>query len=79
MLARIDEFSRVEHDDKVANRPGFKRDREGNVNEDRRDDGNAKKNRGEGSSEPRKGEAFRRVNTIFTKPIHKIIWGIKEE
>lgn len=77
LLPRIDEFSRVEDDDKAANRSGFKREKNGSEN--RREDGNTKNNCDEGSSEPRKGETFQKVNTVFTKPIHKIMWEIKEE
>ena len=77
LLARIDEFSRVEDDDRAINRSSFKRDR-GN---DRKDEGNDKKNRREDIYEGKKssGEAFKGVNTIFVKPIHKIMFEIQDK
>ncbi|KAM7502432.1 hypothetical protein LguiB_001336 [Lonicera macranthoides] len=83
LLARVDEFSRVEDDDKaMSKQQGFKRDR--NVNDDRKDDNHDKKNRREtdrkdNADEDRKSNAFKGVNTVFNKPISKILQEIKDE
>lgn len=75
LLTRVDGFSRVEDDDRATNRKNPKRKR-GN---DRRKDGNGKKNKRDNREGKKKvrSEPFIAVNTIFTKPIHKIIFEIQ--
>ena len=65
----------MEDDDRAANRSNFKRDR-GN---DRKDEGNGKKNKRDDIDEGKQnnGEAFKWVNTVFMKPIHKIMFEIQ--
>lgn len=71
----MDEFLRVEDDDRAANRLNLKRDR-GN---DMREENLGKKNKRGNREENKKlgSEAFKGVNIIFNKPIHKIIFEIK--
>lgn len=76
MLARIDEFARVEDNDVAANRDDYKRDRR----QDRRHAGSSEKNKKEnrsGSDSNSGLEAYNRVNTIYNRPIHKIIFDIQ--
>lgn len=74
LLARINEFSRVEDDDQTANRSNFKRDR-GNG---KREGGNGKKNIKDDRENDKKSgsDSFKRVKTIFIKPIHNIMFDI---
>ena len=71
--ARIDEFSRVEDDDRATNRSNFKRDR-GN---DRKDEGNGKKNWRDDKDEGKKssGEAFKGLNTVCKADSQNYVWN----
>ncbi|KAM7461661.1 hypothetical protein LguiA_029782 [Lonicera macranthoides] len=55
---------------------GFKRDKNGN--DDRRDDSCDRKSKRDGDDD-KKLNAFKGVNTVFNKPIHKIMQEIKNE
>jgi len=73
LLARVDEFSRVEDDDQDSNRVNFKMEGAG----EKRDDDNGKKNKKDSQDYNKsRVDALRGVNTIFIKPIHKIMFEI---
>ena len=73
----FDEFSRVEDDDRAANRSNPNRDR-GN---DMREENGGKKNKSDDKEGDKKpcSDAFKGVNMIFNKPIHKIMFEIKDK
>lgn len=75
LLAKINEFARVEDDYSTSNMANYKGDRGNN----KRQKGSSKKNKKEEKNDDWKlsTEAFKGVNTIFNRPIHKIIYGIQ--
>lgn len=70
-----DLLSRVEDDDRTANIAGFKREMNGNG--DRHDDDQGKKNKKEERYNGKRSNTFKGINTIFNKPIHKIMFKIQ--